>query len=302
MSRRRPLLRALVRRTVQPMMSPRMPVGLRRTWMAAMARTNPCPRGVRRSDTRVDSIPLETLAPVEAGPDTILYLHGGGYVFGSPATHRALTGHLALATGATVRVPDYRLAPEHPFPAARDDALAVYRWLLDRGIEPSRILFAGDSAGGGLALSTAMALHEAGLPQPAGLALISPWADLTGSGRSMTTHADIDPMLTTDFAAYAARAYAGDRPLADPGLSPLFGDFHGLPPMLVHLADDEILVSEGLATVKAARAAGVPVTLTRFPDLWHVFHLHAGLLPEADAAVAEIADFARACWQGQPIG
>lgn len=302
MSRRRPLLRALVRRTIQPMMSPHVPVGLRRTWMAAMARTNPCPRGVRRTRTRIDGLPLETLAPIEAGPETILYLHGGGYVFGSPATHRALTGHLALATRATVRVPDYRLAPEHPFPAARDDALAAYRWLLDRGIESARILIAGDSAGGGLALSTAMALREANLPQPAGLALISPWADLTGSGRSMITRSTVDPMLTTGFAAYAARAYAGDRPLDDPGLSPQFGDFHGLPPMLVHLADDEILVSEGLATVKAARAAGVPVTLTRFPDLWHVFHLHAGLLPEADAALQEIADFARACWQGHAIG
>ncbi len=224
---------------------------------------------------------------------TLLYFHGGGYVIGSPDTHRNITGRLALALGCPVLSVDYRLAPEHPYPAAVDDAVGAYEFLLDRGVAPERIAVAGDSAGGGLTLALLLALRDAEIPLPAAGAPISPWTDLSLSGASMQTKAEVDPMVTEAGLRRMADWYlAGHDPL-DPLASPLFGDLAGLPPLLVHVGDSETLLDDSVRLHERAQAAGVDCTLEVFPEMIHVFHAFVGLFPEADAAVAELAAFVR---------
>lgn len=223
----------------------------------------------------------------------ILYLHGGGYTLGSPDTHKGLASHLAASTRSSVLVPDYRLAPEHPYPAALEDAVAAYRALLDRH-KPGDIAICGDSAGGGLALCTAIALRDAGLPLPSALLLISPWTDMTLSGETITSRAEIDPMLTLGWLQRAAEAYRGGLPLSDPRLSPLYAVLDGLPPMLIQVGSDEMLLSDSQRLQERARAVGVEVDLQIEDGLWHDFQVHAGVLKASDAAIQRIADFLRA--------
>lgn len=220
----------------------------------------------------------------------ILYLHGGGYTLGSPDTHKGLASHLAAYTRASVLMPDYRLAPEHPYPAALDDAVAAYRALLDR-YPPAHIVIGGDSAGGGLALCAAIALRDAGLPLPSALLLISPWTDLTLSGESITSKTQIDPMLARGWLERAAAAYRGSLALVDARLSPLNAVLDGLPPMLIQVGSDEILLSDSQRLEQRARAAGLDVRLQIEPGLWHDFQVHAGVLKASDAAIQRMADF-----------
>lgn len=220
----------------------------------------------------------------------ILFLHGGGYTLGSPDTHKSLASHLAAATRASVLLPKYRLAPEHPYPAALEDALAAYRALLDRH-QPGDIVIGGDSAGGGLALCTAIALRDAGLALPSALLLISPWTDLSLSGETITSMSEIDPMLPRAWSQRAAQAYRGGLPLTDPRISPLFATLEGLPPMLIQVGSDEILLSDAQRLAERARAASVDVRLQVEQGLWHDFQVHAGVLKAADAAILRIADF-----------
>src|SRR5206468_4169342 len=174
---------------------------------------------------------------------TMLYLHGGGYCIGSPLSHRALVSRLALSSAATAWVPDYRMAPEDPFPAAVDDALAAYRELLDGGADPKRLVIGGDSAGGGLTFAAALAIRDAGLPAPAGLVAISPWTDLTASGAAHAAKAETDPMVNGEALAMFAKAYAGDD-LTEPLASPLFADLKDLPPVLIQVGGEEALLSD----------------------------------------------------------
>jgi acetyl esterase/lipase len=215
----------------------------------------------------------------------VLYLHGGGFTTGSPATHRALATHLAAASGATVHVLDYRLAPEHPFPAALDDALAAYRELLDRGATPARTALAGDSAGGWLALTAALRLRDAGDPPPAALGLISPWLDLLG-----TTWPDdrTDAMLRPAWLHRCARDFAGGIGPDSSELAPLEADLSGLPPVTMHVGSEEILLDDAVRLAHRARAAGVPVDLRRLDGLWHVAHASAGLVTASTAAVTAL--------------
>jgi acetyl esterase/lipase len=218
----------------------------------------------------------------------VLYLHGGGYTVGSPVTHRALAAHLASAAKAPVYLLDYRLAPEHPYPAALDDAAAAYQALLETGIRAERLSLAGDSAGGGLAVAALGRIRVNGLPSPSALALISPWLDLT------VTHvrdSRQDPMLSVAWLRACAASYAGTTSRDDVEVSPLFGDLAGLPPTVVHATADEILLADAERLVAAARAAGAPIRYRRLPDLWHVAHLHAGLMTEATEAVRELGEF-----------
>jgi len=276
-------MRAGVRALVRPVLGPRLPVGLQRRWLAAVTRPTPLAVGVDVRSGRLGRRPVEILTPAsgDAGT-TVLYLHGGGFTTGSPATHRALATHLAAASGATVHVLDYRLAPEHPFPAALEDVLAAFWELLDRGATPARTAIAGDSAGGWLALTTALWLRDSGDPGPAALGLISPWLDLTGS-----TWPDdrSDPMLRPAWLRRCARDFGGGT---DPGaveLAPLDADLAGLPPITMHVGSEEILLEDAVRLTHRARAAGVPVDLRRLDGLWHVAHASAGLVTASTAAV-----------------
>ena len=230
-------------------------------------------------------------APTKTDASLILYFHGGGWVLGWYQTHRILTARLARAAGMPVLAVDYRLAPEHPFPAALDDCLAAYRWLLAEGWQPSRILFAGDSAGGNLVVAAMLALRDSGEPLPAGGACISPMTDNLMTGESF--HARTDALLTEEFVAFASAHYlAGTDPRA-PLASPLYAELSGLPPLLIHAGGDEILLSDCTRLADSARKAGVEVELEVWPGMWHVWHSFAPFLPEANEAIDHVAVFAK---------
>jgi len=224
----------------------------------------------------------------------VLYFHGGGYVIGSPRSHRHLAAAIGRAARARVLLPDYRLAPEHPFPAAVDDAVAAYRWLLDRGHAPSGIALAGDSAGGGLVVATLLALRERRLPKPAACACISPWVDLTFSGGSYATKAASDPIVTWEGVTEMARAYVGKGDARAPLVSPLFADLTGLPPLLIHVGSEEVLLDDAVVLAERARAAGVETSLEVWPEMIHVWHWFLPMLDEAQVAVDRIGEFVRA--------
>ncbi len=221
----------------------------------------------------------------------ILYCHGGGYVVGSPRAYRGLAGRLATSAHCDVAMIDYRLAPEHPFPAAPDDAIAAYRALLERGIDATSIVLAGDSAGGNLALVTLLRARDRGLPSPRAAVLLSPWTDLTGSGASIRTNAKRDPMLPPHRIEEAARLYAPDTPLDHPDVSPLFADLGGLPPLSIHVGTTEILLDDSQRLAERARKQGVDAELKRWHRMPHVFPMFADVLPEGRQALAEIGRF-----------
>ncbi len=254
----------------------------------------PRPRRVVYDEETLAGVPIVTATPTDVPPlRHVLYLHGGGYCLGSPTSHTALAARLARRAGAVAILPDYRLAPEHTYPAAIDDCLAVYRALLDE-IEPATLALAGDSAGGGAALATACRARDEGLPVPGALYLLSPWTDLTGSGDSISSKADVDPMLKEPFLHEAASMYAGECPLTDPGVSPLFGRLDDLPPTLIQTGSDEILLDDTTRLAERLESAGVDVTVEIGDDLWHVYPAFAGYMPEATAALTRAGTFLRA--------
>lgn len=250
------------------------------------------PRGTRVEPLTLAGRPAERLTPAGPVGDRVLYyFHGGAYLGGSPATHRGLLAHVARASRCTVIALDYRLAPEHPYPAAREDALAGWQALLAQGLKPGQLVIGGDSAGGNLALACTLALRDAGQPLPRALVLISPWTDATSTSDSMHSRAARDRILTPAGIRRAAAQFANGVPLDDPGVSPLYADSRGLPPTLVQVGDDEMLLDDSTRWTAAARAAGVDVTLDVQPGLWHVWQAMAGWMPEADRAVADIGAF-----------
>jgi monoterpene epsilon-lactone hydrolase len=231
---------------------------------------------------------------VAAGADSdrvLLYLHGGAYQIGSPATHRSMVARLSGAAGARVLSIDYRLAPEHPFPAAVDDAVAAYRWLLAEGTDPAVIAIGGDSAGGGLALATLVALRNAGEPMPAAAVVLSPWTDLALTGASMQTRAAVDVLIKPAGMAETAEAYLAGQDPRHPYASPLYADLHGLPPVLVHVGDAEVILDDSTRFAARARDHRVDVTLEVWDEMPHVWHAFAGLLPEADQAIERIGSW-----------
>jgi acetyl esterase/lipase len=224
----------------------------------------------------------------------LLHLHGGGYVMGSCVSHRALASNLAIACGIQAAVPEYRLAPEHPFPAALEDAVAAYKALLEQGYAPDRIVISGDSAGGGLSLATLVALRDEGISLPAAAVLLSPLTDMTCSGESLQTRAQVDPWLRPDMLQAITQHYVGDAERSDPRLSPLFAELRGLPPSLVQVGDQEILLSDSVQLAERAKAAGVQLELEVWPEVWHVWQLFAPTLPDANEAIASIGAFVKA--------
>ena len=264
-----------------------------REQMEQFARYTPVPKAVEVTEVDEPTSAEWVVAPDRAEADrVVLHLHGGGYMMGSPRTHRGMAAALSRVARARVVVPDYRLAPEHPHPAALDDAVAWYRRLLDDGVDPARLAVTGDSAGGGLAVSLLLELRQEGLPLPACYVGLSPWTDLAGTGETMVSHAGRDPWLRAELVTPAARRYAGQVALDDPRVSPLYGDLTGLPPMLVHAGTEEILLDDARRLVERARAAGVDASLGVFEGMWHVFQAFPGL-PESRAALREIGAFIR---------
>ena len=254
----------------------------------------PTPPDVKVERVNAPVAPAEWLRPPSAEPGrVVLYLHGGGYVIGSPRSHRHLAAAIASAAGASALLLDYRLAPEHPYPAAVDDATAAYRWLLDQAIAPARIVIAGDSAGGGLTVATLLALREAGVPLPAGGVCISPWVDLTCGGASYATKAAADPIVRRDGVEQMARDYLGATPPRTPLASPLFADLRGLPPLLIHVGSDEVLLDDAVQLAERSRAAGVDASLEVYERMIHVWHWFLPMLDEAHTAVDAIGRFVR---------
>lgn len=225
------------------------------------------------------------------GGRVILYLHGGGYALGSPLSHRDMVGAMGDAAHARAFLADYRLAPEHPFPAAVEDAVAAYRGLLEMGIDPAKLCIAGDSAGGGLTVATLVALRDGGLPLPAAGICISPWADLTCSSNSMTSMAEADPMLRPDALRWMAGLYLNGQDPKSPLASPVFADLKGLPPLLIQVGTEEALYDDAITLSRVAHEAGVDATLEVWEGMMHVWHLMAKLIPEGKRAIEAIGAF-----------
>lgn len=249
-------------------------------------------RGFTISPVNAADVPCAWIEPVKPGATpTILYLHGGGYTGGTLLYYRDMLGRLAREHGLRALYVDYRLAPRHLFPAAVYDALAAYRWLLQSGVAPEHIVFAGDSAGGGLALAALLAARDAGLSLPSGAALLSPWTDLEGAGETLISRKRVDPVLNSPGVRPTGRLYLGGADPRDPLASPLYADLRGLPPLFIHVGDAEILLDDSRRLAERARASGVDVTLRIWPGMFHVFPIFPSLLPEARKAGDEMAAF-----------
>jgi acetyl esterase/lipase len=278
------------------------PVEKRRRDWEAEARLHVLPKGAHFQSADMGGIKAEWMEMPRVGQDRVLLLlHGGGYNSGSPRTHRKLAALLSRAAHMRVITPDYRLAPEHVFPAAVKDALKAYGWLLEQGFSADKIIVAGDSAGGGLALSMMLALREAQAALPRMAIVLSPWTDLGVSSPSYERKRKFDPVITKEGLGEAGRWYAGERSLSDPMASPLFADPAGLPPLLIHVGGDETMLDDSRIFAERAKAAGVEVTYREFPEMWHVHHHGAPEVPESVQAFNEISAFIRSQFGDQLI-
>lgn len=267
-----------------------LPVTEQRARSEKMARFFRLPKGVQAEPIDANGVPARWVFPEGAAGGVILYFHGGAYCLGSVTAHMDLLSRLALAAGRQVLAVDYRLAPEHPHPAAVEDAVTAYGWLLAQGYSAEQVIIAGDSAGGGLALAALLALRDAGQPLPAGAVCISPWTDLALSGASIHGKQDVEVMLDAASLAQFAGWYANGHSLTAPLLSPLYGDLSGLPPMLIHAGTEEILLDDALRLAQKARAAGVEVDLHVWQGMVHVFPIFP-FFPETKQALQEIGTF-----------
>jgi epsilon-lactone hydrolase len=257
------------------------------------------PKTVKAGKIDIDGIQAEWIIPLNAHLErVILYLHGGGYVIGSIETYRMLCSLLAYYTGVKVLVPDYRLAPENPFPAALDDALKVYCWLLEQGFSPANIIICGDSAGGGLSVATVLALKEKSESLPAAVVCLSPWADLMLKNETHITKAKAEVILRTDVLREWALCYTNESNLSNPLVSPIYADFHGFPPLLIQVGSDEILLGDSILLAEKAQAGGVQVKLKIWDGMWHVWQTLGNLIPENKTAFEEIDQFVRAGFDG----
>jgi len=250
--------------------------------------------GTEWTDVAAGGVPAVWADTPGASTDhVVMYVHGGGYTAGSASAYRNFTSQLAAAVGCRVLNVDYRLAPEHPHPAAVEDASAAYRWLLDQGYDPARMAVCGDSAGGGLTVSTLLKLRDDGVPLPAAGVPISPWVDMEGLGESMTTRADVDMLIDAEGMKEGAEMFLAGGDARDPLAAPLYGDFTGIPPLLIQVGDEETLLDDSTRLDTVASAAGVDTVLDVVPEMQHVFQLLVGTMPEADEAVARIAAWLR---------
>lgn len=251
------------------------------------------PAGIEVSPVTVDGLRAEWILASSAGKDkVILYTHGGGYVSGSCQDHRVHVARFVKDSGVGALLFEYRLAPEHPFPAAVEDSVKAYRWLLARGISPLNIMIVGESAGGGLCLATLIALRDLGVPLPAAAVAISPWTDLKCTGDSYRTRAGVC-LSPGEMWTVCSKYYVNDNDPCLPWISPLYGDLGGLPPILVHVGEDEVLLDDSIRFAEKAKAAGVDVTLRVGKSMVHCYPLLPSFIPEARQAMEEICAFIR---------
>lgn len=248
------------------------------------------PRGARVEKFSRDGVRGDWIR-VKNAQEVILYLHGGGYVCGTPRTYHNFCSRIAVDIAADVCLPVYRLAPEHPFPAAIEDGVAAYEMLLAEGWQPRQISIMGDSAGGGLTLGTLLALRDAGRPMPKCAVVLSPYADLTLSPASRRLNDKADAMLSYRMMEIGQRAYVQDEDYEHPYASPVFGDFRGLPRLMITVCEEEILRDDAYRVAEKARAAGIEVAMLSRPDTLHVWPIFVPLMPEARADLPKIARF-----------
>jgi epsilon-lactone hydrolase len=264
-----------------------------RSYFDARGQEFPLPEGVSIASAEVDGIKAEWIRAANAEANrVILYFHGGGYLIGSLSSHRHITTSISQAASATVFAVDYRLAPEHPFPAPVLDAVSAYKWLLQQGIEPNQIVIAGDSAGGGLTLATLLTLRDESITLPAAAVCISPWVDLTNTAESFQKMPD--PMLTKNELDQFAQGYLQGQDAKNPLASPLFADLHGLPPLLIQVGTQEHLYDDSVGLEARAKEAGVDATLEVWDEMIHVWHYFHPMLQEGRDAIARIGEFVKA--------
>ena len=288
-----------IKRLVSPTRG-KLDVQKERVELEALAAMFKPPANIHRTTIVANDVPSEWIAPVNLSTERILlYLHGGSYNAGSINSHRSMVANLAAAANARAMIIDYRLAPEHPYPAALEDAIAAYQWLMDNMHPSSQIAVIGDSAGGGLALALLIHLRDEGIPLPGMAICISPWTDLSGSGESMRTNAKTDIILDAQNLAKSAAIYLGNTDPCDPLASPVYANLNGLPRLLIHVGSDEILLSDSTVLAMRARAAGVDVTLEVWEHMQHVWHFAASFVPESRQAIARIGEFVQ---RSTPIG
>ena len=251
-------------------------------------------QGVTIEACELRGLNAEWLTPKNAADGKLLlYLHGGGYIMGSCSTHRELASHIASATGVRTLLPEYRLAPEHPFPAAIDDAIGIYRALIADGYAAQDIVIAGDSAGGGLTMATLLSLRDARDPLPSAACMLSPWLDLSATGESMTTRANQDPWFKPNDMPIVTSYYCEESQLRHPLASPVFADLSDLPPLFIQVGEDEILLSDSTRCAENVAAAGGNIELEIWPGMWHVFQVFVHRMPESRDAIRKIGEFIR---------
>lgn len=297
----RAFLRGMLRLFFRGLIRPPVPIAIQRLILATLTCAMPLPRGVSRNRGLIAERPCEWHRPAAGGDGRVLlYLHGGAFILGSPATHRSLCSALVSRGQWDLCALDYRLAPTYPNPAARDDCVAAYQALLTRGYLPEKITLAGDSAGGNLVLVTAQRLQQLGLPLPDSLVCFSPVTDFTGE--QLFNPPAGDPLIHPDWMDLARDAYCqSGQDRADPAVSPLNGDLATLPRLLLQVGEDELLLNDSLRLAEQTRAQGAKVRLERYEGLWHVFQAHAGVLKAADQALDRVVAFVRTAETGTEV-
>ncbi len=260
----------------------------------AMGAMDPTPADVKVKPVDANGVSAEWItSPGTSDFATILWLHGGGYTIGSLNTHRTMVSRISRASKARALLIDYRLAPEHPFPAAFEDATTAYRWLISDGVDPKRLVVGGDSAGGGLAIAALVALRDAGDPLPAAVVCVSPWVDLELTGESIRTKADVEYLVPSERLRLFCRSYLAGGDARDPRATPYLADLSQLPPTLIQVGTSEALLDDSTRLADNAEAAGVDVTLEVWDEMIHHWHIFAGMLPEGQQAIDRIGEFVR---------
>lgn len=288
------LFRSVVKYWMSPKFNDFATVEEQRRALEGFSKLSILPRTTRKESLYVGDLEAEWIS-ANRTPDkgTVLYIHGGAYNIGSLNTHRDLAARISQASGARALLVDYRLAPEHVYPAAVEDVVMAYRWLLTNGSSSDDIVIAGDSAGGGLAIAALVSLRDAGVPLPAATVCLSPWTDLEMTGESTQTRKDTDPFLTSSWLRFMAKNYFADSDPRTPLISPIYTDMSNLPPMLIQVGSDEILFSDSTRLAEHARKTQVDVTLEIWEDMWHVWHFFAGQMPEGRQAMEKVGAFIR---------
>ncbi len=264
----------------------------RRAWIDAGCKLFENLDDIKTEHIDANGVPAEWVTAKGVNPENVmLYLHGGGYVLGSIASHRGSAANLSRATKSRVLLLGYRLAPEHTFPAAVEDAEKAYQWLLGKGVDPSQLIVCGDSAGGGLTVSLLVVLRDKGAPLPAGGVCISPWVDMEAKGNSMDSKADLDPVIQREGILDFSSAYLGGADPKSPLAAPLYANLIGLPPLLIQVGTAETLLDDATRLAHHAKTCGVKVTLEVWKDMIHVWHRFSGSLSEADQAIDRIGEY-----------